>query len=80
MKSNVIVERVSSIEHLAGTFFGGRIVHYQLNALVPHKMANDFRIDPWDRFKFSRPIIEIVRPCKPGGSVRLPLGGETVTR
>src|SRR5438876_309378 len=65
---------------LSSTFFGSRIVHNQLDALVTRKMANDFRVDPWDRFKFSRPIIEIMRPCKPGGSVRLPLGRETTTR
>src|SRR5712691_10778251 len=63
MKSNVVAERIGSIEHFAGSFLGSCIIHNQLDAFMPHEVANDFRVDPRDRFKFPRPIVVIMRPC-----------------
>src|SRR5579872_509082 len=78
MKTNVVRKRVRTLQHLASLFRGPGVVDDQLNPLMPCQIANDFSVDPWDRFEPARPIAVIVRPCQPCGSVRLPLGGHAV--
>jgi hypothetical protein len=46
---------------------------------MPAQMANDFGVDPWDRFEFAGPIGAVVWPGEPGGGMGLPFGGHAVT-
>ena len=75
MKANVFSESIGLIEDFPGALFRSRIVDDELDAFMPGQMADDFRVDPRDRLKLSRPVITIMRPCQPGGLVRLPFRG-----
>jgi len=74
VKPNVIAECIGAVEDFAGVFLGRSIGDDQFDSFVSRKIANDFRVDPRDRFKLSRPVVAIVRPGQPGSLVRLPLG------
>jgi hypothetical protein len=75
MEAHIRYRRVSEQQHLACLLLGRRIIHDQLDAFVPRQIADDFGVNPRDRFEFSRPVVAMVGPCQPGCGVRLPFGG-----
>ena len=50
----------------------------QIDALMPRQIADDLGIDPRNRLELPRPVAVEMRPGKPGGRVRLPLGRHAV--
>jgi hypothetical protein len=73
-------ERSGLVENLARFAFYRSILNYEFDPLVRRQVANDFRIDPRDRLKLSRPVVSAVRPSEPSRGVRFPLGGHAVLR
>ena len=62
----------------ASSAFHRRVFHEDSYALDLREVANDVRVNPGDRRKFSRPVGFFVRPGEPCGRVRLPFGGHAV--
>jgi hypothetical protein len=77
VKTNIVVQSICALQSLACEPLSGCIFDNEFDALVPAKIANDLRIDPRNRLEFPRPIQLVMRPRKPGGSMRLPFGGHT---
>jgi hypothetical protein len=69
---------VGSLQHFAGLFFGGAVIHDQFYALVPSQIANDFCVDPGDGVELAGPISMVVGPSQPGCGVGFPFGGHVV--
>jgi len=79
VEAQVVGQGIRFGKNLSSMLFSGQIVDDQLDSLMPPQMTNNFSIDPGDGFKFSRPIAAVVRPCQPGGGVRLPFRGHSGT-
>src|SRR5208283_5406876 len=56
------------------------IIDKDVDAFHAREMANDFRVDQWDRLEFARPVGAIMGPRDPGCLVPLPLGRHAVAK
>ena len=62
-------------EKIASTFLRSHIVDQNVDSFDSGEVADDIAIDPGNGLEFPWPVFWIMRPCDPGGGVRLPLGG-----
>jgi hypothetical protein len=74
VKVNVVTECIRTVEYFAGALLRSGIVDDQFNPFVASQVADDFPVNPWDRFKLSGPIVAMVGPSQPSGVMRFPFG------
>ena len=65
-------------EHGGGAVFGGEVVDEDMDVFDLGEVADDFGVDPGDGLEFAGPVLGVVGPGDPGGSVGGPLGGHAV--
>ena len=78
MKDDLREIRAGALQDAGREFFGLSVLDQDVDPLARHQQADDFGIDPRDGLELAGPIFTVVRPGKPGGLVRLPLGGHAV--
>ena len=79
VESDVVVQGVGFGQDFSRLLFGRWISYDQVDGFVLAEAADDFGVDPRNRFEFARPVAAVMGPGQPGRSVGLPLGGHAVT-
>src|SRR5215471_16253389 len=73
MKLHPLQAYMTAIEDGAHRIALGGVEHDDVHIFDPAQMSNDVGVYPRDRLEFSRPVILIVRPCKPCPLLPFPL-------
>src|SRR5208283_22952 len=79
MKADVIGKRVRLFKYRARPLFPTGVIDDQVHPLMPRQVADNLGVDPRNRRELSRPVAAEMRPGKPCGLVRLPLGRHAVS-
>src|SRR5581483_3544549 len=70
--------RALPLQHAVRALLRSRVVDKNVHVLNAGEPAHDLAVHPWNRLKLLRPVLRIVRPGDPGGSMRSPLGGHSI--
>src|ERR1700682_2220828 len=69
-----------SAEMADGAVLRRKVIDQDVNVFHCGKVPDDLAIEPGDGLELHRPVLGVVRPGDPGGSVRSPFGWHAVVR
>ena len=80
MKTDVVIQCMRTLQCFPRELFSTGILNDQLYPLISAQIANNLRINPWNRFELPWPIEFVMRPRQPGCGVRLPFRWHSIRR